>query len=551
MPLGRLGKYERVDVLGHGISGIVYLAWDTMLKKQVALKEIDIHAADIERFLEEARVMDRLSHPNIARVNGVDRIEGRIVIDMEYVRGENLQDILRREGKLSLDRALKYAIQTLDALAYAHSMRTVHRDIKPANLLITRDEQIKLVDFGLARILSTNSFAGGAGTYAYMAPEDFAEERQSDHRSDIWAVGIILYEMVTGQRPFEVENVRDPFAWRRALLNENPHPLSDSLPDTPAGLQAVLDHALAQDKDHRYGSAEDFEDDLKAILHGEIPTVPLSKAVTPIVTETIPLTYKQTKRRSIFRKKQEIPPTRIYTKQQQISFGDIRLGERRKESLQLAFEGGNMRPCGEIQSIPDWVDAQPVSFSGKRPLIQLTARTDRLFQIGAMNDILRISSNAGDLTVPITVKIIKARPAFAQIAGWYIPLILIVLLPVLCIVGALQTVDVRYLLPSAALGTGLLCSMLLLVGLEAELGPIECAAPVLIMVVMSVLLGASLQTNVSLRAEAWNALPATGVPLALALVAHSSSRRHWKAWAFGILLLSLLTSGCFLYAMNG
>src|SRR5436190_12529813 len=112
MALGRLGKYERVDVLGHGVSGIVYLAWDTLLKKQIALKEIDLQSADMNRFLQEARVMDRLSHPNIVRVNGVDTIGGHVLIDMEYVKGQNLQQILRQEGRLPVDRTLRIAIQT-------------------------------------------------------------------------------------------------------------------------------------------------------------------------------------------------------------------------------------------------------------------------------------------------------------------------------------------------------------------------------------------------------------------------------------------------------
>src|SRR5215470_1857325 len=114
MPLGKLGKYERVDVLGHGVSGIVYLAWDTLLKKQVALKEIDLQAADVSRFLEEARVLDRLRHDNIVRVNGVDLLDGRVVIDMEYVKGMNLQEMLRKEGKLPTQDALSIAVQTLD-----------------------------------------------------------------------------------------------------------------------------------------------------------------------------------------------------------------------------------------------------------------------------------------------------------------------------------------------------------------------------------------------------------------------------------------------------
>src|SRR5215831_5684680 len=123
MPLGMLGKYERLDVLGHGASGIVYLAKDTLLNKQVALKEVDVQSGDVRRFLEEARVMDRLRHPHIVRVNSVDRIEDRILIDMEYVRGQNLQEILRREGSLPQDRALEIAAQTLDALEYAHSLQ--------------------------------------------------------------------------------------------------------------------------------------------------------------------------------------------------------------------------------------------------------------------------------------------------------------------------------------------------------------------------------------------------------------------------------------------
>src|ERR1051325_2660907 len=243
MALGKLGKYERAAVLGHGVSGIVYLAWDTLMKKQIALKEIDLQAADVSRFLEEARVMDRLSHPNIVRVNGVDLIDGRVIIDMEYVKGQNLQELLRREHTLPLDRALSIAVQTLDALDFAHRMRTVHRDIKPANILISREDQVKLVDFGLAEILATNSYAGGAGTYAYMAPEDFLEEHHSDHQSDIWAVGVTLYEMLTAARPFNVARAKDPFAWRKTLLNDDPIPLSEYMPDVPKELQAIMDRA--------------------------------------------------------------------------------------------------------------------------------------------------------------------------------------------------------------------------------------------------------------------------------------------------------------------
>ena len=116
----------------------------------------------------------------------------------------------------------------------------MHRDVKPANILIAQDGTVKLVDFGLAQVLGTNSFAGGAGTYAYMAPEDFHEEQQSDHQADIWAVGVILYEMLTGRRPFQAVKVKDPFSWKRAVEESPLLPVADLRPDAPPALDAIL-----------------------------------------------------------------------------------------------------------------------------------------------------------------------------------------------------------------------------------------------------------------------------------------------------------------------
>ena len=263
-----LGKYERLDVLGHGASGIVYLAKDTLLGKQVALKEISAQGDDLERFLEEARVLDRLRHPNIVQVNSVDEIGGRVVIDMEYVRGRNLQEILRETPQLPLAEAVSIAAQICDGLAYAHSQRTVHRDIKPANILLTREGVVKLVDFGLAEVLGTHSFAGGAGTYAYMAPEDFHPEEQSDRQSDIWAVGVILYEMLAGRRPFQVLKAKDPFAWKTAIESDPIIPLSDLRPDMPPGLDAVVVRALARPKADRYREVGEMAADLRGIGTG-------------------------------------------------------------------------------------------------------------------------------------------------------------------------------------------------------------------------------------------------------------------------------------------
>ncbi len=272
MPLEKLGKYERLDVLGHGASGIVYLAKDTLLGKQVALKEISAQGDDKERFLEEARVLDRLRHPNIVQVNSVDEIGGRVIIDMEYVRGRNLQEVLRETPILPVAKAVSITAQICDGLAYAHSQRTVHRDIKPANILLTRDGTVKLVDFGLAEVLGTHSFAGGAGTYAYMAPEDFHPEEQSDRQSDIWAVGVILYEMLAGRRPFQVQKAKDPFAWKTAIESSPLQPLSALRPEVSPTLEAIVLHALARDKSLRYKNAGDMAADLRALGLASMPS---------------------------------------------------------------------------------------------------------------------------------------------------------------------------------------------------------------------------------------------------------------------------------------
>lgn len=252
-------------MLGHGASGIVYLAKDTLLGKQVALKEISAQGDDKERFLEEARVLDRLRHPNIVQVNSVDEIGGRVVIDMEYVRGRNLQEVLRQTPALPVADAVSVAAQICDGLAYAHSQRTVHRDIKPANILLTRDGTVKLVDFGLAEVLGTHSFAGGAGTYAYMAPEDFHPEEQSDRQSDIWAVGVILYEMLAGRRPFQVQKAKDPFAWKTAIEAASVVPLHALRPEVSPRLETITARALARDKAERYKDAGAMAADLRGL----------------------------------------------------------------------------------------------------------------------------------------------------------------------------------------------------------------------------------------------------------------------------------------------
>ncbi len=261
MSIGRIGKYERLDVLGHGASGIVYLAWDTLLRRNVALKEIRAAGPEADRVLDEARVLDRLRHPNIIEVHSVDVAENAILIDMELVPGRNLADVLKeRKGQpLPLGQAAFIVQGVLEALAYAHERRVLHRDIKPANILIGTKGEVKLTDFGLAEALGSGSIAGGGGTYPYMAPEDFSENPDSDYRSDLWSVGVVLYELLSGRRPFVAADTRNPFSWQQAVVDGTPAPLGD------APLDALLSRVLSKEKAGRFATARAFSDALRQL----------------------------------------------------------------------------------------------------------------------------------------------------------------------------------------------------------------------------------------------------------------------------------------------
>lgn len=584
-----LGKYERLDVLGHGVSGIVYLAKDTLLNKQIALKEVDVQAGDIRRFLEEARVMDRLRHPNIVRVNGVDRIEGKIVIDMEYVRGENLQDRLRTEGHLPMDVALDTAAQVLDALDYAHRMQTVHRDIKPANILIGRDGQVKLVDFGLAEILATNAYAGGAGTYAYMAPEDFAEEDHSDRQSDIWAVGVTLYEMLTGNRPFQVAKVKDPFAWKRVLENEAPTPLAAYLSEAPPALQAVLDRALARDKRQRYDTAGAFREDILRLQEGvgisertwKVSAVAATQRLQSLTQSVFPQEAAATmtatprtgpgvvvadvgqpaaKTRSEPREprrvrlpfpSRKIGETRLVVEPESVDFGSLRKGEQRSFKLQARVQGIEGDVKGLVSCGSPWLHVEPPVFDRARQTLTVTANTEQAWETGEFTDTLIIATEAGRAEIPIRLHVLKARPSFSEIAAWYIPLFLATLLPALVVAvasgGDTLTTRAITLIPSAAVGSGLLAMMLLLIGIAADLGIAERIACGFVMATMCFVLGVAAARPASEALTlGMQRAAVTGGILGAALALQLLYVSRWKLWAFALVCLAALLGGTFL-----
>src|SRR5713101_5903853 len=224
-PGTRLGPYEVGGSLGEGGMGEVYRARDTKLQREVAIKllarRIESDPTAVERFGREARAIAALNHPNVVTIYAVEEYDGRIVLAMELVEGPTLGDLIR-EGGLPLDTVLKYAIPLADALSAAHAHGITHRDLKPSNVMITRDGRVKVLDFGLAKLrdeivnetiqIDATAATRGltaqgqiVGTVSYMSPEQ-AAGGAVDHRTDLFALGVILYEMVTGERPFKGES---------------------------------------------------------------------------------------------------------------------------------------------------------------------------------------------------------------------------------------------------------------------------------------------------------------------------------------------------------
>src|ERR1017187_6436205 len=236
-----LGHYSIVEKLGEGGMGVVYKARDSRLKRFVALKVLPPEkVTDPERkqrFVQEARSASALNHPNIVTVHDIDQSDGVDFIAMEYVEGKTLSELIGRKG-LKLNEALKYAIQIADALAKAHAAGIVHRDLKPGNVMVTADGQVKVLDFGLAKLAegqvrpedSTRTLQPSTelgvivGTASYMSPEQ-AEGKKVDARSDIFSFGSLLYEMLTGRRAFRRDT---PALTLAAILHMEPPPLESA-----------------------------------------------------------------------------------------------------------------------------------------------------------------------------------------------------------------------------------------------------------------------------------------------------------------------------------
>ena len=267
----RIGKYDIIEVLGRGGMGVVYRAVDKQIGREVAVKTLTQGVAGdkemLARFYEEGRKTGRLNHPHIVTVYDLGEDNGTPYIVMERVEGDPLDKIIARDMPLSMMHRLRILEETCSALGYAHSNNVIHRDVKPANIFVQPDGKAKLLDFGIARLerrsqdISLTRTGHIIGTVPYMAPERL-RDKMIDGRSDIFSVGVVLHQLITGQLPFSGED----YVLMQKILNEPHPPLREFCANCPDGLQEIVDRSLAKSVDDRYQTAEEMAADLRSVI---------------------------------------------------------------------------------------------------------------------------------------------------------------------------------------------------------------------------------------------------------------------------------------------
>ena len=288
------GRYQIIEELGKGGMGKVYKANDTDIKEKVAIKlikpEISTNKKTIERFQNELKFARKIRHKNVCQMYDLNREEGTYYITMEYVEGENLKNMIRMSRQLGIGTAISVAKQVCEGLAEAHKLGVVHRDLKPSNIMIDREGSVRILDFGIARSLKEKGITGAGvmiGTPEYMSPEQ-VEAKETDQRSDIYSLGVILYEMVTGKVPFEGDT---PFTIGMKHKGEIPKDPKEVNSQIPEDLSRVILRCLEKDKEKRYQSAGELRSELTRIEQG-IPTtereIPKRK---PITSREITVTF--------------------------------------------------------------------------------------------------------------------------------------------------------------------------------------------------------------------------------------------------------------------
>ena len=285
----KLGRYEILSELGHGEMGVVYKAIDPLIDRIVAIKTIKFDGSNEEatnfeeRFYREAKSAGRLNHPNIVTIYDVGKSNNTAYIAMEYLEGEQLKDILDVHTPMSVERIADIAAQIAEGLAYAHKNGIVHRDIKPANIMLVQGDRVKITDFGIAHMSTSSGTLAGTvlGSPRYMAPEQVVG-KAVDGRSDLFALGVVLYEMLTGESPFDGDNINTTMY---RIVNETPVPPRTLTPRIPEVFDYIVAKALAKHPDARYQSAAEIAYDLRNYQDITIPPAGITPLYHPITVD--------------------------------------------------------------------------------------------------------------------------------------------------------------------------------------------------------------------------------------------------------------------------
>ena len=282
-----VGNYKIIDKIGEGGMGSVFKGVDLMLEREVAIKMLRPELARqpnvVERFRTEAVTLAKLNHPNVATLHSFFRQADDFFMVMEFVRGETLDDVIRAQGAMRCDQAIELFCMALEGIDHAHKMGIVHRDIKPANMMLTETGSIKVMDFGIARVLGTDRMTKAGhliGTVEYMSPEQIRGE-ETDARSDIYSLGTLLYEMLTGRVPF---NSTSEYELMRCQIEDTPTPPRTLAPQVPVAVEQAIMCALSKKPEARYQSASEFREILIQKTTGSVTKVDADASPASYVT---------------------------------------------------------------------------------------------------------------------------------------------------------------------------------------------------------------------------------------------------------------------------
>jgi predicted Ser/Thr protein kinase len=399
--LNRIGRYDVICELGRGGMGVVYRAEDKSIGRDVAIKTLTEVTPELrERFYVEAR-SGILSHPNIATVYELGEHDGIPFIAMEFLAGESLDKILRKRGRLPVLEALWIVEQVCAGLGYAHQHGLVHRDVKPANIVVLPDGRSKIVDFGIARMTDQGPRLTKTdvllGTFHYLAPERLKGEA-SDGRADIWSVGVMLYEMITGELPFKGKDVAALYR----VMHESYVPLAELIKDVPEPLGAVLDKTLAKDLDKRYATTEEIALDLQPIKDGlkreRVET--LLESARRLAGE-----HQFANARTVLLQAQQIDPAntnaKTLLKEVQDQLIQLQRGERVRQILALAEDAVASQQYDD--AITYFTQAMQLDMEGEAELTarieQVQALQERLQQVRSLSGQASEARRRGDLTM--------------------------------------------------------------------------------------------------------------------------------------------------------